>query len=133
MVSSSIHVSEWIARPASEVYDYVSQPANLAAWAPGLGKAVNQVNGQWFVETDDGQVGIAFAPRNEYGVLDHYVTFASGETFYNPMRVTPCGDGCEAVFAVRRMPGMSDAEHARDAGLVSADLARLKQVLETGS
>jgi hypothetical protein len=72
----------------------------------------------------------AFAPRNAYGVLDHHVTFPSGETFHNPMRVIEGDRGCEVMFTLRRQADMSDEEFARDAGLVAADLARLKRVLE---
>ena len=46
------------------------------------------------------------------------------------MRVVPDGDGPELVFTVRREPGMTPEEFDRDAGLVAADLARLKHVLE---
>ena len=71
-----------------------------------------------------------FAERNAFGVLDHDVTMPSGEAVHNPMRVIPDGDACEVLFTVRRQPGMSDDELARDAGLVQADLTRLKHLLE---
>ena len=77
-----------------------------------------------------GRVVVAFAPRNEFGVLDHDVTLPSGETVYNPMRVTVDGAGCEVVFTVRRRPGVSDEDLERDAAAVSADLSTLKRVLE---
>jgi hypothetical protein len=130
MASESTHISERIDRPADEVYEYASDPANLPTWAPGLGEAVENVDGQWFVETPSGRVGFAFVERNAHGVLDHEVTLPSGEVVYNPMRVIPDGDGCEVVFTLRRLPGVSDEDFARDAGLVQADLARLKRVLE---
>ena len=114
MPSTSRFVSEYIDRPAEAVYAFASDPANLARWAAGLGP-------------DD---GVAFAPRNEFGVLDHVVTTASGETVSVPMRVVPDGDGAEVVFTVRRPAGMTDAELDRDAGLVAADLATLKRLLE---
>jgi hypothetical protein len=129
-MSPSRHVSEWIDRPAADVYEYASNPANLPNWAPGLGRSVENVDGQWFVETASGRVGVAFAEHNKYGVLDHDVTLPSGEVIYNPMRVVPNGDGCEVVFSVRRLPDMSDEDFARDAGLVQADLTRLKHLLE---
>jgi hypothetical protein len=78
MTSPSKHLSERIDRPADAVYDYASDPANLPEWAPGLGSSVEQVDGRWFVETSMGRVGVAFAPRNEYGVLDHDVTCLPG-------------------------------------------------------
>ena len=133
MASESKHLSERIDRPADEVYEYASNPANVPEWAPGLGSSVENVDGKWFVETATGRAGLAFVPRNDYGVLDHEVTMPSGETIYNPMRVIPDGTCCEVVFTLRRLPGMSDEDFARDAGLVAADLTRLKQVLESAA
>jgi hypothetical protein len=130
MTAESKQLSERIDADVEDVYSYARDPANLPQWAPGLGSSVEQVNGQWFVETSGGRVGLEFAPLNEYGVLDHEVTLPSGEVLYNPMRVTKNGDGSEVVFALRRMPGMTDEEFARDAAAVAADLARLKQVVE---
>ena len=133
MTSESKHLSERINRPADEVYDYASDPANLPEWAPGLGNSVEQVDGRWFVDTPAGRVGVAFVPRNEYGVLDHDVTLPSGEVACNPMRVIADGSSCEVVFTRRRPPGMSDEEFERDADAVAADLTRLNRVLEGAS
>jgi len=130
MPSTSRQVTERIDRPATAVYDFVADPANLPRWARGLGSAAEQVDGHWFVETGTGRVSVAFAERNAFGVLDHEVTLPTGEIFYNPMRVTPDGDGCEVVFTVRRAPGTSDEDFERDAGLVQADLATLKRLME---
>ena len=130
VTSESRHISEWVDRPADEVYEYALDPANVPQWAPGLGSSVEKVDDQWFVETSEGSVGLAFVPRNEYGVLDHYVTLPLGEVVYNPLRVIPGDGGCEVVFTLRRRPGMSDEDFKADADAVAADLTRLKQVLE---
>jgi hypothetical protein len=129
-ITISTHLTVSINRPAAEVYNYASEPANLPKWAPGLGTGVEKVGEQWVVDSPMGQVVVAFAERNQYGVLDHDVTLPSGETFYNPMRVIADGSGCEVVFTLRRQPGMSDEEFARDADAVSSDLAQLKHVLD---
>jgi len=130
MPSESKQINEWIDRSAADVYEFASDPANLPQWAPGLGTSVEKVDGEWFVDTESGPVGLAFVERNKFGVLDHEVTLPSGDVIYNPMRVVPHGDGCEVVFSLRRLPDMSDEDFARDAGLVQADLTRLKHVLE---
>ena len=129
--SESRHIGEWIDRPADEVYDYVSNPANLPHWAHGLGGPVENVDGLWFVETPMGRVGFAFARRNEFGVLDHDVTLPTGAVVHNPMRVLRAESGCEVVFTLRRLPGTTDEAFAGDAEAVVADLARLRSVLET--
>ena len=130
MPAESKQISTSIDRSAADVYRYASDPANIPAWASGLGSSVENIDGYWFVETPAGRAGFAFAVQNESGVLDHEVTLPSGDVIYNPMRVVPNGDGCDVVFTLRRLPDMSDEDFERDAGLVQADLNRLKQVME---
>jgi hypothetical protein len=132
MPSDSEQMAERINRSAADVYAYVAHPPHIAAWAPGLGTAVERDGDDWYVDSPMGRVKVVFAASNDLGVLDHEVTLPTGERFYNPLRVVPYGDGSEIVFTVRRTPGMSDAEHARDAAAVAADLSRLKQILESG-
>lgn len=132
MATESRHVSTPIDRPAKTAYDYARNPANLPAWAAGLGGSVDCVDGQWVAESPMGRVVVAFAPANEFGVLDHRVTLPSGQIVDNPMRVIADGDGCEVVFTVRRQPGMNDQEFDLDTDAVRADLATLKRALETG-
>jgi hypothetical protein len=130
MPSSTRHLGERIARPAAEVYAFVADPANLPRWSSGLGRSIHQVDGAWFIESPEGRLGFAFVEPNDLGVLDHRVTFPSGDTFYNPMRVVPDDDGSEVSFAVRRFGDISDADFERDVAAVAADLAQLKEVLE---
>jgi hypothetical protein len=130
MASETRHLTVRIDRPAREVYEYAADPANLPAWAAGLGTSIERVGDEWFVGTDDGRVRLSVAARNPFGVLDHRVTLPSGEVVYVPIRVIEDGDACEVVFTLRRQPEMSDADLERDTGLVQADLARLKQILE---
>ncbi|MFF1919942.1 SRPBCC family protein [Streptomyces sp. NPDC058221] len=128
---TSLHVSVRIARSVEDVYAYASDPAHLPAWAQGLGGSIEKIDGQWVAESSPmGRVVVAFAPDNELGVLDHDVTLPSGETVYNPVRVIADGEGSEVVFTLRRRPEMSDEDLRRDAGMVAADLARLKALTE---
>ncbi len=130
MATESRHISVSVDRPAAAVYDYASQPANLPQWAPGLASTVEQIDGRWVAHSPMGRVAFAFAPRNEFGVLDHDVMLPSGDVVHNPMRVIGDGDRCEVVFTVRRRPGMTDADFAADAAAVAVDLGTLKRLLE---
>jgi len=130
MDAESRHLSVYIDRPMTEVYAFASNPANLPRWAAGLGSSVVREKQNWFVETPQGRVQVTFAPDNEYGVLDHEVVTPSGDTVYVPLRAIRDGNGCEVVFTLRRLPGMTDPEFERDTALVTGDLALLKDVLE---
>jgi hypothetical protein len=130
-VEESVHVSESIERPASEVYAFAADPRNLSRWAAGLAhEEVVLVDGAWVVDSPMGRVTVEFTPPNEYGVLDHRVTLPSGEIVENPMRVIPNADGCDVVFTVRRRGGTSAAEFAADRDAVGADLRTLRDLMQ---
>jgi len=130
LVTSIISVS--IDRPSREVYDFVSNPANLPRWASGLGKSIKNVNGEWVAETSNGPVEVRFAPRNNLGVLDHYVTLPTGAVIYVPLRVIPNGSGSELTFTLFRQPDMTDQKFQEDAEWVLRDLTKLRDILEQG-
>ncbi|MET7740802.1 SRPBCC family protein [Streptomyces sp. NPDC005385] len=130
--NASRHLSIHIDRTADEVYAYASDPVNLPAWALGLGGSIKRIDGQWVAESSPmGRVVVTFVPRNELGVIDHHVTLPSGQTVYNPVRVISDGKGSEVVFTLRRQPQMSDAEFERDADMVTGDLNRLRELMES--
>jgi hypothetical protein len=132
MGSRSQHISIGIDRPVTEVYDIAADPLNLPRWAAGLaGSRVEQDGERWFTDSPMGRVTFAFAPRNDFGVLDHDVTLPSGETVYNPLRVISDGDDCEVIFTLRQRPEMTDEDFKRDADAVAKDLAALKTLVET--
>ncbi|WP_173918143.1 SRPBCC family protein [Halobacillus sp. Marseille-Q1614] len=123
-------VSVSINRPMEEVYRFVHEPMNLAAWAKSFCLAVAKKDGDWIVETEDGWAKVQFVEKNSYGVLDHYVTMGSGGEILNPMRVVPNGLGCEVMFTLFQLPEVSEEDFLLDAVLVSKDLQLLKETME---
>src|SRR3990172_12904197 len=130
MTFKSQHISVSIDRPANEVYEFASNPENLPKWAAGLSGSIKNVNGDWIAESPMGRVKVAFADRNNFGILDHDVTLPSGEKVYNPMRVFPNNDGSELLFTLYRRPDMSDQMFAENVKAVTRDLERLRTLLE---
>lgn len=123
-------VSVSIGRPPIIVYEFVSNPENLPKWANGLGKSVRKEGTAWIVDTPQGPMNVRFAEKNKFGILDHYVTTASGFEVYVPMRVLSNGAGSEVTFTLFRMPDVSDEKYAEDMSLVERDLMNLKALLE---
>jgi hypothetical protein len=130
MASESRHIALDIDVPPDEVYAFTSDHTNLPAWASGIGDSIELVDGEWVVDSPTGRLTIRFAEPNDLGVLDHTVTLAGGETFYNPMRVIQHGTGSEVVFTLRRSPEQSDEEFQHDSATILADLHTLKALLE---
>jgi hypothetical protein len=71
---------------------------------------------------------LRFVPRNDLGVLDHYVRTAAGEEILNPMRILENGSGSEVLFTLFQRPDMSEEAFLADAAMVEADLGRLQEL-----
>ena len=126
------HISTFISRPATEVYEYAADAEHLSKWAAGLAESpLKRQNNEWVAHSPMGRITVAFCERNAFGVLDHTVTLPDGSTVLNPMRVIPIDEtNCEIVFTLRQR-GMTDEAFDADAHAVEADLATLKAILET--
>ena len=124
------HVSVSIRRSPADVYRFASNPQNLPQWAAGLGGTIRHENGEWIADGPIGRVRVRFVAENPYGLLDHDVTLESGQTFHNPLRVVPNGNGSEVIFTVFRRPGISDKEFQVDVAAVRRDLETLRKILE---
>lgn len=126
------HLSISIRRSPSDVYRFTSNPMNLPKWAEGLSSpSITQVNGEWICASPMGKLKVKFAPVNEFGIMDHDVTLPSGEKNHNPFRVVENHQGSEVIFALYRMPKMTDDEFQRDAMQILKDLDKLKTILES--
>jgi hypothetical protein len=125
----SRNLSISINRNVKDVYNFVCVPENFPRWASGLGKSLKKVDGEWIAETSQGPMKVRFTERNEFGVLDHWVSTKPGVQIYIPMRVIANGSGCELIFTLFRLPEMSDEQFAADAEWVMRDLTSLKNLL----
>jgi len=103
----NINVS--INKPAKDVYQFASNPENFPKWVQFV-KSITRQNDSWTAQTDLGTIRMKFAPQNEFGIIDHHVTLANGDTIYNPMRVIPNNKGCEFIFTLFWLPGRSETK-----------------------
>lgn len=128
MSAKIVHIS--IDRDWRDVYDFASKPENMPLWASGLASGLEPDGEDWIATGVLGTVRVSFVPPNKFGVLDHTVTIESGLRVYNALRVVPNGDGCEVMFTLLRLPGMTNEQFAADAAHVRKDLEALKNLME---
>jgi hypothetical protein len=120
-----------------QAYALAADPRRAPDWASGLAKSEIQPDpalpGQWVADTPGGRARLRFAPPNDLGVLDHWVTPQGAAEVYIPFRVIATGPGqCEFQFTLLRQPGMDDATFARDSDWVARDLRALQALLVPG-
>ncbi|MEW5975839.1 MAG: DoxX family membrane protein [Acidobacteriota bacterium] len=127
VISVSINAS------VARVYDFVLAAENMPKWMSSFVRSVTRDGDKWIADTSAGRMEFEFVPRNEFGVLDHWVTLPSGVTVLNPMRVVPNGAGCEISFTLFRLPEMTGETFSADAANVEHDLQTLKKILEAGT
>ncbi|MBB3393076.1 hypothetical protein FHT82_005865 [Rhizobium sp. BK275] len=128
MPARIVHIT--IKRDWRDVYDFAGRPENMPLWASGLASGLEPDGEDWIAHGPLGIVRVSFVPANEFGVIDHTVTIESGLRVYNALRIVPNGDGCEVMFTLLRLPGMTDDQFAADAAHVQKDLAALKSLME---
>ncbi|HKJ40831.1 MAG TPA: hypothetical protein VKA27_02010 [Sunxiuqinia sp.] len=85
-------------------------PANLPQWAAGLSRSIQLVGDEWLADSPAGPVEVKFASRNNFGIVDHWVTLPTGETMHNPLRAMANGTGCELIFTLFHHPNMANEQ-----------------------
>jgi hypothetical protein len=123
------HISVSIDRSADDVYAFASTPENFPKWVQFV-TSITKQGESWLGKTSAGDIRIQFTPANGYRIIDHLVTLASGETVNNPMRVLANNKGCEFIFTLFKLPGRTEHEFTEDARAVTADLQKLKEIME---
>jgi hypothetical protein len=98
-------------------------------------QSIKQDKGEWIAETPQGSAKVDLAQRNDFGVLDHYVSLPTlGVEVYVPMRVVKNGiNGSEVIFTLFYTSHMSEEKFAQDVKMIEQDLKNLKNIMEEGN
>ncbi|WP_198084524.1 SRPBCC family protein [Variovorax sp. E3] len=126
-------ITQRVACEWRRAYVLAADPKRLPDWASGLARSALVPHGDhWIVRTpESGDARMRFAPRNDFGVLDHWVAPEGVPEVYLPFRVIGIApDACELQFTLLRQPHMDDAAFERDAGWIARDLRSLRSLLE---
>ncbi len=123
------HISVSINKPATDVYQFASNPENFPKWVAFV-KTITRQGDYWIAESSLGNIRIKFPPQNDFRVIDHDVTLSNGDVITNPMRVIPNNKGCEFVFTLFRRPGVTEDDFNKDIKSVTKDLQKLKEIME---
>ncbi|MGY2051432.1 polyketide cyclase [Methylobacterium sp. JK268] len=120
-----------VRREARALYDMLWHPESFPRWASGLSGGGLASDGEvWRAMGPEGPVTIRFTPRNDLGVMDHWVDLGDGRVVFVPLRIVPNQEGSEVMLTLFRLPDMSPERFAADEAWVRRDLAALKALAE---
>jgi hypothetical protein len=128
MKSHTISIS--IKKDLKTVYEFISNLENLPRWASSTFPSIKEINGEWLIDTPQGQNKVNLTERNNFGILDHYVELPFGVEVYIPMRVVKNNDGSEVMVTVFQTTEMTNEVYEKDLQTVNIDLNQLKTVIE---
>lgn len=125
-------LSVYIACDWRALYERIWRPENFPEWASGLsGADMEQEGAIWKATGPGGVVRMRFTDHNDFGVMDHWVELADGQTVYVPLRVIANGKGAEVQLTLFQQPGMTSARFEEDAEWVQRDLEQLRLLAGT--
>jgi uncharacterized protein YndB with AHSA1/START domain len=125
-------LSVHIARPITDVYEFMSNPANLSRWTvasngrhePKAGLLV------WSFDGQDGRVQIHFTRPNPFHVLDYRV-YQDGQIIQRGyVRLIADSEGTILTHTAVQEAGVADTQFDSEVEWVMSDLLVLKTLLE---
>lgn len=128
MKSHTISIS--IKKDLKTVYEFISNLENLPRWASSTFPSIKEINGEWLIDTPQGQNKVKLTERNNFGILDHYVELPFGVEVFIPMRVVKNNDGSEVMVTVFQTTEMTNEVYEKDLQTVNIDLNKLKALIE---
>lgn len=128
MKSHTISIS--IKKDLKTVYEFISNLENLPRWASSTFPSIKEINGEWLIDTPQGQNKVKLTERNNFGILDHYVELPFGVEVFIPMRVVKNNDGSEVMVTVFQTTEMTNEVYEKDLQTVNIDLNKLKTLIE---
>lgn len=119
-----------IQAPPDKVFDFVANPANLPLWSRSFCLSVSQRQGQWWVETPQGDLPIRIATHRQLRIADQFISPAPGVEFLIPTRVVPNGAGSEFILTLFQPDDLSEEQYQDEVALIEQELQYLREILE---
>ena len=117
--------------PFATVFEFLSCPENMPKWAVHFCRAIEHVDGEYYVETPKGRIMYRQQPQQAAGVLDAWGGPDEGRLAHFPSRLVDLGGGrCLYMFTMLQYPGVPDSEFVTMSASLAEELEELKRQIE---
>ena len=117
------------ASPA-KLFDFLTNPENMARWASGLCQSVTKDGDQWLLESKMGQLKLRIVSNKDCGTIDYHITPPLPIKIIAYTRIIPNGQGCEFLFTQFQLPLLPASFFEKQKDSLKKELTTLKDIME---
>ncbi|MGD0737640.1 MAG: SRPBCC family protein [Terracidiphilus sp.] len=131
MTSASVTLSVQIARPATEAFRFIADPATMPQWAIHNVKAIRPVGqNEWEIQTPRGAGRLIPRYNSAFGILDHDFVDPREGSWEVSARIVPAGTK-DSIYMITlvKPPSMPDEAFNQGMPLVEEELQTMKRIL----
>ena len=132
MILRTVTKTVSIDAPPHKVFAFLGDARNWPQWAIVNVKGIRKADGDWWeMQTPVGTARLRIRPQEQPGILDH--DFVAPDAQWTvPARVVPNGTGSLFMITFFQPPMFTDEFFDQQTALVDTELAKLKEILESG-
>ena len=112
-----------------ELFEFLSNPENMAKWATGICSGVRQVGDEWVAETMMGDVKLKMVSDKELGVIDYHILPPVPVQIALYCRVLKNNLGSEFIVSYFQIPILPNFEAQKK--MVTKAINKLKEIAES--
>lgn len=113
-----------------KLFDFLTNPENMARWASSLCQSVSKEGDQWLLQSKMGQLKLNIVSHPELGVIDYHISPPLPMKITAYTRIIPNGQGCEFLFTQFQIPFLPATIFEKQKASLKKELVTLKEIAE---
>lgn len=114
-----------------ELFNFISNPENMAKWAPSLCSEARKDGNTWVLSTKMGDVKLTSNINQEFGIVDFYLAPALPIKIAIYTRMVPNGSSSEFMLTHFQIPFTPESAFEKQKDKIREGLTALKRILES--
>jgi hypothetical protein len=116
--------------PPAKLFDFLTNPENMARWASSLCQSVTKDGDQWLLESKMGQLKLRIVSNKDCLTIDYHITPPLPIKFVAYTRIIPNGQASEFLFTQFQLPLLPASFFEKQKESLKKELATLKDIME---
>ncbi len=113
-----------------KLFDFISDPENMAKWAPALCSDVKKDGDSWQLTTKMGEVKLDYVSDKELGVVDFSLSPPLPMTINIYTRILPNNGSVDFILTHFQIPFTPESAFEKQKGKIHEGMAALKELVE---